>query len=114
MNFLTYIALRCGVFLILMVVTSPVIGLLVLVGSLMDQSDKLHALTFVVVLLVLLWFVGLGWLVQQTTNRMMFENKTLFQGVKESLIYARLCLSFVPVVGRWFELKDSDENENRK
>jgi hypothetical protein len=113
MNFLTYFALRFGVFLILVVLTSPVVGALIWLLDLFENHDTLRPFQFLVILLALFWLLSLGWMVQQTTNRMMFENRTLFSAIKDSLSYARLCLSFVPVVGRLFTPKVKDKGEDK-
>src|SRR5206468_796907 len=102
MNFVAYLILRLGIFFVFLLLSAPFLFGLGLVVEFCEQHDSLRILKFPVGVLILLWFLATGWLVQQTANHMMFENKKLGQAMKMSFRDARFHLAFLPVIGSWF------------
>jgi hypothetical protein len=114
MSFLTYLLVRPFVFVLFAIISSPIPLALVWLANLIEEHDALRPFKFLVGIPFLVWLFAVGWMVHQTTHRMILEYKSFFTATKESLSYARLCLSFLPVVGHWLEPKESDEDEKQK
>ena len=108
-----YLVLRIWLFIFFVVVTSPVPIAAGLLAEYLDAHEQVRMLKWICYPVMLAWLVGLPWLVGQTAHRMAFEDKTFGAALKLTYYELRLRMSFLPLIGHWFEIpRDKRDTED--
>ena len=105
MRGIEYLILRLGLFLLFVVISSPLALLLGWLVAYLETQDQLQPIIWCIAVSAVVYFIGLGWLANQIAQHMAFENRRFGSAVKCSLYDIKLRLAFLPLVGQWFTPK---------
>ena len=115
MNGIHYLLLRLVLFLFFAAVTSPVVFVSIWCMEYLDAHEQIRMLRWVFIPVLLAWLFGLPWLTSQTAQHMTFEDQKFGAAVRLTFCDVRLRLSFLPLVGHWFEpptdKKEADDED---
>jgi hypothetical protein len=89
--------------LLLLLVTLPAWLPAVLLADSFENHGKYTILVWGIRLTLLLFLIGMYWLSKRMSHYMTLEGLTFRKGVRAGFQDARLYLSFVPLVGCWFD-----------
>lgn len=112
MSGILYFFLRFVLYACFIIVTSPVAIVWILIIKYLDTHEQFRILEWIGFLFALAYIVCLEWFTSQTAKHVAFGNKDLGAAVKLTYYDLRLRLSFLPLVGHWFESRtDKDDAE---
>ena len=103
-----YLLIRLGLFFFFFAVTWP-FPLTVGYTAQYCRKHDLDWISWILALIGIGWFLWLGWMVEHTATRMVFERKSFLTATKDSIYEMRFYLSFVPLIGWLFGCRRDDE-----
>ena len=115
MKAIEYFILRFCLFVFFALLTSPVVIISILLMKYFDAHDHRPMAGWIIIPVCLTWLFGNPWLASQAARHMTFEHQTFGVAVKLTFYDLRVRLSFLPVVGHWFEphtdTRDADDDD---
>ena len=115
MKGIEYWILWLGALLLLAIITAPLAFLLFWATKFISTHEQWSGFLWLLLPVVWGYIFGLPWLARLIARQMAFEDRTLKEAAMFTLYDLRLQLSFLPLIGYWFEPtngnrgKDSNE-----
>src|SRR5438445_5288699 len=99
---LTFEFTRIVVFFLFALITSPVLLFFLWLNGLLGHDQGLRRFQTLLGIFGFVSYLGLGWLAHETARRMVFEEMSLVEAVRSTLLDTRMTLGLIPGVGHWF------------
>jgi hypothetical protein len=106
MNFVRYYVVHAKVVILYMIALLP----LLMLSDYLGKHAGLHWAAVVAKILIGVWLVVSIWMSYQTSKKILFEDMTLGKATVASYCEAWPYLAFLPVVGRFFNAGEKDED----
>ena len=64
--------------------------------------------------IIFAWLFGIPWFTNRMANHITFQKQTFLVAAKMAFCDMRLRLSFLPIIGPWFEYKSDQKQSDEK
>ena len=112
MNTARYFTLRITLYLLFALVTFPVPFLCLRLMDYLEAREQVRALRWIFAPVLLLWIFGLPFFTGKVAEHIAFGERTF--GVATKLVFLdwRFRLTFLPVIGHWFEPRPDPRDDS--
>ena len=112
MNTARYFTLRVVLYFLFALVTFPIPFLCLRLMDYLEAREQVRMLKWIFAPVLLLWIFGLPFITSKVAEHIALGERTFGVALKLVLLDYRFRLSFLPVIGPWFEPKsDSQDND---
>ena len=112
MKGITYLLFRFWLFILFVLFTSPVLLVAIALRDYCSSHEQYRKFESIFSVLGVVWLVGLAWLANRTAEHIAFEDRKFRDALNCAVYDLRLRLSFLPVIGKWLEPKNRDDDDH--